>query len=286
MPVGARHSQESLPDLTVTPSTERRGNHMATIRYGARSEERLRNREVEATSVDVWATTLVATYLTDPEIIAAVLPPPIEPGAEPLVKVTVATVDISGYPPFGAGSFSIRARHEGTEGYYALLMPMTTEQSVIGGRETFGEPKKLGAVELDRHGDRVTGTFARMGVEIVNVSGRIGPELELPDTETRTDFYLKFLPSPDGKGFDSDPALVYCHRTEQTRKLEKVDGEVILRESRFDPVADLPVRELLGITLAERSSLQRGEIHGTVPGEWIRPYVHQRYDDMSPVGSE
>jgi acetoacetate decarboxylase len=259
---------------------------MGTIRYGARSEERLRNREVEATSVDVWATTLVATYLTDPEIIAAVLPPPIGPGAEPLVKVTVATVDIAGYPTFGAGSFSVRARHEGTEGYYALLMPMTTEQAVIGGRETFGEPKKLGAVDLDRDGDRVTGTFARMGVEIVNVSGRIGPELALPDTETRTDFYLKFLPSPDGKGFDSDPALVYCHRTEQTRRLEKVDGEVILRESRFDPVADLPVRELLEITLAERSSVQRGEIHGTVPGEWIRPYVHQRYDDMSPVGSE
>ena len=61
---------------------------------------------------------------------------------------------------------------------------------------------------------------------------------------------------------------------------------MILRESRFDPVADLPVRELLEITLAERSSVQRGEIHGTVPGEWIRPYVHQRYDDMSPVGSE
>jgi acetoacetate decarboxylase len=259
---------------------------MGTVRYGARSEERLRNREVEATSVDVWATTLVATYLTDPEIVAAVLPPPIEPGAEPLVKVTVATVDIPGYPTFGAGSFSVRARHEGTEGFYALLMPMTTEQSVIGGRETFGEPKKLGAVELIRQGDQVSGTFARMGVEIVRVSGTVTGPLALPDAETRTDFYLKFLPSPDGKGFDSDPALVYCHRTEQTRKLEKVDGEVILRESRFDPVADLPVRELLDITLAERSSVQRGEIHGTVPGEWIRPYVHQRYDDMSPAGSQ
>jgi len=69
---------------------------MARIRYGARSEEQLRNREVEATSVDVWATTLVATYQTDPDIIAAVLPPPIEPGGEPQVKVTIATVDISG----------------------------------------------------------------------------------------------------------------------------------------------------------------------------------------------
>jgi len=259
---------------------------MGTIRYGARSEERLRNREVEATSVDVWATTLVATYLTDPEIVAAVLPPPIEPVAEPLVKVTVATVDIAGYPTFGAGSFSVRARHEGTEGFYALLMPMTTEQSVIGGRETFGEPKKLGAVDLVRDGERVTGTFARMGVEIVNVNGRVGAELDLPEPETRTDFYLKFLPSPDRKGFDSDPALVYCHRTEQIRRLEAVDGEVILRDSRFDPVADLPVRELVAITLSERSSIQRGEIHGTVPAEWIRPYVHQRYDDMSPVGQE
>jgi acetoacetate decarboxylase len=259
---------------------------MGTVRYGARSEERLRNREVEATSVDVWATTLVATYLTDPEIVAAVLPPPIEPGAEPLVKVTVATVDIPGYATFGAGSFSVRARHEGTEGFYALFMPMTTEQSVIGGRETFGEPKKLGAVELVRQGDQVSGTFARMGVEIVRVSGTVTGPLALPDAETRTDFYLKFLPSPDGKGFDSDPALVYCHRTEQTRTCEGVKGEVVLRDSRFDPVADLPVRELVGITLSERSSVQRGEIHGTVPAEWIRPYAHQRYDDMSPVGSE
>ncbi len=214
---------------------------MGNVGYGARSEEQLRNREVEATSVDVWATTLVATYLTDPEIIAVVLPPPIEPGAEPMVKVTVATVDISGYPTFGAGSFSVRARHEGTEGFYALLMPMTTEQSVIGGRETFGEPKKLGSVELLRDGDTVTGTFARMGTEIVRISGTVIGELAPPGTETRTDFYFKFLPSPDGKGFDHDPALVYCHRTEQTRKLEEVTGEVTLRASRFDPVADLPV---------------------------------------------
>jgi acetoacetate decarboxylase len=259
---------------------------MSRVRYGARSEEQLRNREVEATSVDVWATTLVATYLTDPDVIAAVLPPPIEPAADPLVKVTVATVDIPNYPTFGAGSFSVRARHEGTEGFYALLMPMTTEQSVIGGRETFGEPKKLGSVELKRSDGRVTGTFARMGTEILRIDGQIGKELEIPETETRTDFYFKFLPSPDGKGFDTDPALVYCHRTEQTRRIEEVTGEVILRESRFDPVADLPVREVRSIILAERSSVQRGEIHGTVPGEWIRPYVHQRYDDLSPVGDD
>jgi acetoacetate decarboxylase len=259
---------------------------MSTVRYGARSEAQLQNKEVQATSVDVWATTLVATYLTEPDIIAAVLPPPIEPGSEPLVKVTVATVDIPGYPTFGAGSFSVRARHEGTEGYYALFMPMTTEQSVIGGRETFGEPKKLAEVTLERQGDEVVGRFGRMGTTVVEVRGRVAGALDLGDEETRTDFYFKFLPAPDGKGFDTDPHLVYCHRTERNRTLERVEGEVILRDSRFDPVADLVVVEMRDIVLAERSSKQRGEIHSSVPGEWLRPFVHQRYDDLSPLGKD
>jgi acetoacetate decarboxylase len=163
---------------------------------------------------------------------------------------------------------------------------MTTEQSVIGGRETFGEPKKLAQVALERHGDRVEGTVTRMGTTVIEVSGTVTGPLGPPPDETRTDFYFKFLPAPDGKGFDNDPALVYCHRTEKARTLEAVTGTLTLRESRFDPVADLPVRELRDIVLAERSSIQRGEIHGTVPGEWIRPYVHQRYDDLSPVGGD
>ena len=112
---------------------------MGHVRYGARSEEQLRNREVEATSVDVWATTLVATYLTDPEVIAAVLPPPIEPGAEPLVKVTVATVDIPGYPTFGAGSFSVRARHEGTDG---LLRPAHADDHRAVGHRRSGDLRR------------------------------------------------------------------------------------------------------------------------------------------------
>lgn len=260
---------------------------MPSIRYAARTPEQLANREVQATSVGAWATSLVAVYETDPEIVAAVLPPPLQPGAEPLVKVTVATVDLGrpGLPEFGAGSFSVAARHEGTEGWYALLMPMTTEQSVIGGRETFGEPKKLGQVELQRAADRVTGTITRLGTTIAEITGTVGDPVEVTDG-TRTDFYFKFLPAPDGKGFDDEASLVYCHRDETTREARRVDGELILRDSRFDPVADLPVRRLRDITLAERRSVQRGEIVSRVPAEWLVPYAHQRYDDLSPIGDE
>ena len=261
---------------------------MTTIRYAARTPEQLRNRELQATSVGAWATSLVAVYETDPEVLSAVLPPPISARSEPHVKVTIASVDLGrpGLPPFGAGSFSVAATHEGTDGWYALLMPMTTEQSVIGGRETFGEPKKLGQVALDRDGDHVRGTIARLGTTIAEISGTVGDAVETTDG-TRTDFYFKFLLSPDGKGFDDEPSLVYCHRDETTREAHAVDrAELVLRDSRFDPVADLPVRRLVSVTVAERRSVQRGEIVGKVPSEGLLPFVHQRYDDLSPVGDD
>ncbi|HVU60097.1 MAG TPA: acetoacetate decarboxylase family protein [Mycobacteriales bacterium] len=260
---------------------------MARVRYGARSLDELRNREVEATKVDTWATTLVATYETDPDAIAAVLPPPLSPPAEPLVRLTIATVDLGrGYPVFGAGTFAVHARHDDVDGDYALVMPMTTEQAVVGGRETFGEPKKLAEIGLDRNGDDIRGHFTRMGTTFVEVTGRVTGEVEPSPERTRTSFYLKFLPSPTGKGFDGDPMLVYCRRAEKTKAMWNVDGEVVLRESRFDPVADLPVRKLRSIELAERSSVQTGEVVSTIPADWVAPYVHQRYDDLSPVGSD
>jgi acetoacetate decarboxylase len=259
---------------------------MTSVRYGARSLDEMRNREVEATSSEIWSTTLVATYRTDPEAVAAVLPPPLQPAEEPLVRVTVATVDLGrGYPVFGAGTFAVHALHEDVSGDYALVMPMTTEQAVIGGRETFGEPKKLAEITLEKTADSVLGSFTRMGSKFLEVAGKILGEVEPSPERTRTSFYLKFLPSPTGKGFDGDPLLVYVKRQEKTRKQWRVEGGVTLTESRFDPVADLPVLEIRDIELAERSSIQTGEVVAKLPADLITPFAHQRYDDMSPVAA-
>jgi acetoacetate decarboxylase len=260
---------------------------MAKIRYGARSLDEMRNREVEATKVDTWATTLVAVYETDPDAIAAVLPPFLTPPKEPLVRINIATVELGrGIPTFGAGTVSVFCSHDGFDGDYALVMPMTTEQAVVGGRETFGEPKKLADISLDRDGDNIRGHFTRMGTTFVEITGRITGELEPTPQATRTSFYIKLLPSPTGKGFDGDPMLVYCRRDEKTKTLWGVDGEVVLRDSRFDPVADLPVLKLRSIELGERSSIQTGEVVAALSAESVAPYVHQRYDDLSPVGSD
>src|SRR5438128_8122339 len=165
---------------------------MGRVRYGARSEQELRNREVEATSVGAWAKVLTAVYETDPDVVAAVLPPPLELFEEPLARVTIATVDLDrGLPTVGAGTSAVRARHEGTVGDYALVMPMTTEQAVVGGRETFGEPKKLAEVTLSREGDSVAGRITRLGTTFAEVTGQVVETLPTPPEGTRTAFYFK-----------------------------------------------------------------------------------------------
>jgi len=261
-----------------------------TVRYAARTAEQLRSREVEKTSVGAWSTVLVAGFETDPDVIASVLPRPLEPPERPLAKATFARVDIAGLPTFGAGSISVQCVHEGTVGYYCLVMPMSTEQSVIGGRETFGEPKKIGQVTVtldgDTDGSEVHGTMHRMGVTFAEFTGTVAGTLPVPPVETRTDFYFKALPAPDGVGLDADPSLVYCTREETVRWVKACDGALVLRESRFDPVADLPVGAITEITIGERKSIQRGRIHSTVPAAWIVPFMHQRYDDLSPLGED
>src|SRR5207344_2076922 len=152
---------------------------MAAIRYGARQPEQQRNREVEATSAKIWSTAVTVWWETDPEVIKAVLPPPLEP-SEPLARIRFATVNMgTGIPVFGAGWFGVRARHGSVEGEYPLFMPMTTEQATIGGRETYGEPKKIGGVTIALDGDSVTARFDRLGFRLAEVSGTLGAPVEI-----------------------------------------------------------------------------------------------------------
>ncbi len=109
----------------------------------------------------------------------------------------------------------------------------------------------------------------------------------MPDDLHRIDFYFKFLPAPDGKGFDDEPALVYCHRDETTRSRPGSTARSTLRESRFDPVADLPVRRLVEPDpgrAAQRADGARSSAGCRASGSL--PFAHQRYDDLSPVGDD
>ncbi len=258
---------------------------MGNVRYGARAMDQVSNREVEATRSPIWSKAVTVIFRTDPDAIAAVLPRPLEPAAA-TARLRIATVDMgTGLPSFGAGWFGVRARHGDVEGEYALFMPMSTEQATTGGRETFGEPKKISQLDLDLDGDQLTAGVSRMGSQVASISGTLGPEGPGYEID-KLDFYFKLLPDPSGDGLDGDPALVYCRRHETARVVRPVTGECKLLEAPLDPIADFPVLEILSFEYAEISSSQQGEIVERVPAEWLVPFMHQRYDDLSVLGAK
>jgi acetoacetate decarboxylase len=176
--------------------------------------------------------------------------------------------------------FSVTARHGERHGDYPLFMPQSTEQSVTGGRETFGEPKKLARIEVERDGDHTSAGVDRLGHQLIRITGQVTGPAELPADQINTEFYFKFLRAPDGSGI-TDPHLVYGEYHRHYELLENIDGVLELGESPLDPVADIVVREIRSITWCRRRTIQVGRIAQRVPAEWLLPYVHQRYDDVA-----
>ena len=83
---------------------------MTRVRYGARTEQEIAAaRSANAKLPDIWSTGVVAVWETDPDVVAAVLPPPLKPVERPLVRVNISQVDLPGYP-LGAGSVAEMVR--------------------------------------------------------------------------------------------------------------------------------------------------------------------------------
>jgi acetoacetate decarboxylase len=245
---------------------------MAKLRYVKTLEQVKKAAETNPEFLESTVRSVRVVYETDPAIVAAVMPRPLEPTARPEVCVTFSHVAMHITPEFtfeiGSAIFGVRAQYEGTEGVYLITMPMTTEAAVIGGRETFGEPKKIAEIGFEQEGDRVTSAVTRMGIPYLEVSGQLGESLG-PRAFTEHAYCIKAFPSCDqGTAFDTDPLLVrldWKHTQKEVRRIE--GGELTLRESPFDPVVDIPVREVVSMEYEVGSTESNGTVLRPIPGD-------------------
>ena len=60
----------------------------------------------------------------------------------------------------------------------------------------------------------------------------------------------------------------------------------LLRDSPFDPVADLPVKRIVRMEYEEGSTESNGRVLRTIPGDWLLPFLHGRYDQPGVQGIE
>lgn len=262
---------------------------MTRLRYVKGPDELKDGRAGDPEFLSSRVRSIRVVYETDPAVAAAVLPRPLEAGP-PEVRLTLSQVSIEVSPELtidiGSAVFGVAARHGQDEGTYLITMPMTTEAAVIGGRETYGEPKKIADIAFEAEGERVRASVTRMGATYLEVSGTLGEDLG-PRAFEEHAFCFKAFPSCDpDREFDDDPLLVRLDWQHDHERAVRVDGDVTLRESPFDPVADLPVRRVLRMEYEEGRTRSRGTVLRRVPGAWLLPWLHQRYDEPGVRGIE
>lgn len=228
---------------------------------------------------------LRAIYETEPEIHAALLPRPLQPGARPEIFVQFSKVELflseSRTVEIGAATVGVSCEYEGTKGFYVLAMPMENDFIVISGREVYGEPKKVAQTAFTIGADnKVAAKVTRHGIDFLEVRGDIGASTG-PQAFTEYMFCIKALPSitRDG-GFDGEVFLTQLDwRRNFTDVKNVLNPEVILRESKFDPLIDVPVKSISRMVFTEGGTVNSGKILRSIPAEWAAPHLNQRYDD-------
>ena len=111
-------------------------------------------------------------------------------GAEPLVRILaldVSTSDVSTQPFHELWLFA-RCLREGREAWYALSHLVGPDGDVVFGRETFGYPSRMAAIEWSRDGDSFAIAASRLGRRVVDLaaasSGGVGARTGAPQSRS------------------------------------------------------------------------------------------------------
>jgi acetoacetate decarboxylase len=264
---------------------------MARLRYVKTVEQVKRDAERNPEFLSSTVRSLRVVYETDPAVAAALVPRPLEPAPRPEICATFSHVAMHVSPELtieiGSAIFGARAQYGGSEGIWLVAMPMTSEQAVLGGRDTYGEPKKIAQIAFEQVGDAVSASVTRMGIPFLSARGTLREALG-PRELVERGFTVKALPACDpgakGLALDGEPLLVELEWRHHHTAVRRVEGELLLRESPFDPVADVPVRRLVRMEYEEGTTQSNGRVLRPLPPEWVLPILHQRYDDPRAEG--
>lgn len=262
---------------------------MAHLRYVRSPESVQRSKQKQSGGfLNNTVRSVRAIYETDPEIAAALLPRPLEPFERPEIYVQFAHVAMhvseAETVTIGAATVAVNCYYKGKKGGYVLAMPMEGEFVVISGREIFGEPKKIGAVDFEVSERKFKVAVTRHDIPFLEIRGEIG-DSRGPAEFTEHFYCHKALPAIDRSGgFDGDVFLTRLNWKRNYTSVAPCQGEIILRESAYDPLVDVPVRRIVSMEYAEGSSQTSGELLEKIPGEWLKNHIHQRYDDGIDMG--
>lgn len=221
-------------------------------------------------------------YETDPVVIARLLPPPLEPAAEPWALCYISNFpDTNLGPGYRECAIFIRCQYKGEVGNYCLSMPLDGgDDRIFNGRDIYGFPKKTGTIQLSREGDVAQGWAERHGIRFVTMKANLMTKMPQPPMKTGPNFLFKFMPRADLKpGFDG-PVLLVKQRTEiEYLCFEMGSGEIHFEHSPHDPWSEIVCKNVIGAYyFTGNTVMQPGEVVGEADPEAFQPYAFSRTD--------
>lgn len=195
---------------------------------------------------------LIVAYETDPEILHAVVPEPLEPDGNTVNFEVMKMPDSSGFGDYTESGLVIPCLYKGEKVNFPLMMFLDDEPPISGGREIWGFPKKFGAPKLDVIHDTLTGTLHYAG-HLVALATMAYKQNDLShDPEIirqklgKKQVCLKLIPCVSGAGM-AVAQLVSFSMTDITVKGAWTGpARLHLTPHVNAPLADLPVRRITG----------------------------------------
>ena len=203
---------------------------------------------------------LIVTYRSDPGAIRAALPEPLLPdGTDTVLYEFIRMPDSAGFGDYTESGVVIPAVYGDTAVKFTAQMYLDDEPPIAGGREIWGFPKKNAKPRLSIVHDTLTGVLEYAGIVVAvatmgykhqhllyDVAGRrqCGTEA-IVERMRKTQVNLKLIPDVDGK---LAIAQLVAYELDDIKVKGAWSGPARLQLHAHvnAPVADLPVREVLG----------------------------------------
>ena len=183
-------------------------------------------------------------YPTDAAKIAALLPPGLDPSGESNVHLSIYCYPVPDEPEYGI-VVGVDASYRGTKGVYALAYGIDQESAVYISKDMNGQPKFLAEIEYYRVGAAVRARCSHHGYTFVEFGGKTAGALPLPESQLEHEWWIKVSRAVGGaeKSYDFPPHVVMVKAAYRPVYRERVDGELRLLASPWDPIAELlPMR--------------------------------------------
>ena len=199
---------------------------------------------------------IIISYRTDPEILRALVPEPLEVIGDTVNYEFIRMPDSTGFGDYTETGQVIPVRFkdkDGTvqEGGYVHAMYLDDEGPIAGGRELWGFPKKLANPHLKTEIDSLVGTLDYGSVRIATAT--MGYKHKAADTKAvlaslqAPNFLLKIIPHVDGSPRICE--LVEYHLEDIALKgAWNGPAALTLASHALAPLNELPVLEIVSAT--------------------------------------